>query len=339
MQKRQTEKIFSSLESAGFPRSLQRALLPDWVTPEVLSDEAASPEIAAILAKRLGLRVSRLLGSAPSIEVLRRRDTRYKRSIPNRSRNLIAATSIAVAIAESVAVACRVTFKPLPSSAALLRADVLARFPGKWLGLRNLLMECWAHGIPVIYLDRLGDGVSRMDGMVIQTRDRPVIVLSKASTLWAWQLFILAHEVGHIALGHVDVDEILIDEDLGTTSYALDDADEDERAADQFAIELLNGRWDATYSSIDSRINSRELADAAYRFGVENNVDPAHIALNFAHHTKHWDVGVGAANILQGDLQPAAVIINEAMWGGIDKDLLPNDTLEFIQRATGSIVG
>lgn len=46
------------MESAGFPRSLQNLLLPEWVAPDVLSDAAVSSEIAAILAKRLGLRAS-----------------------------------------------------------------------------------------------------------------------------------------------------------------------------------------------------------------------------------------------------------------------------------------
>jgi len=329
--------IFGSLEAAGYPRSLQRSLLPEWVTPEVLTDETVSSEIAAILAKRLGLRASPLFAQPPHVESLRRRDTKYKRSIPNRSRNLVAATSVAVAVAESVAAACPRPFKPFADTAAALRQAVLRDFSGHWLGLRNLVMACWAHGVPVVFLAEMGEGVPKMDGMVVQTDKRPVIVLSKASELWAWQLFVLAHEVGHIALDHVEADEILIDEELGRDSYAMEDADLDERAADAFAIELLNGRPDATYVVSEEKVNGPTLAKAAFDHGKARQVDPAHIVLNFAHNSGQWAVGVAAAKLLQGNNGPASGVVNEAMWREIDADAFPDDTLEFLRRVTGTV--
>ena len=333
---RRLERIFGSLAAAGYPVGLQRSLLPSWITDEVLSDDSASSEIAAILAKRLGLRPSPLFSPTPHVETLRRRDTKYKRSIPNRSKNLVAATSVAVAVAESVAAACTTVFTPLPSSAAELRQWLLSSFPGNWLSLRNLLLACWSSGVPVVYLAELGDGVSKMDGMVVEAMGRPVVVLSKASGLWAWQLFILAHEVGHIALGHVETDEILIDEEIGSSSYAMEDGDLDERAADAFAIELLNGRPDATYQISESQVNASTLAEAAFQYGKAHQVDPGHIVLNYAHKSKAWGLGVAAANILQGTQPPAADVINEAMWRYIDAEALPDDTVEFLRQATGS---
>ena len=331
---RRIDRIFGSLESAGFPRSLQRSLLPDWVTNDVLEDDAASAEVAAILAKRLGLRASQLYEASPSVEVLRRHETKYKRSIPNKSKNVMVATSIAVVIAESVAAACRQGFSPFEAKPEELRRDVLGRFGGYWLGLRNLLMRCWWGGVPVIYLAELGPGIAKMDGMVVQTDSRPVIVLSKASQLWAWQLFILAHEIGHVALGHVAPDEVLVDEELGAASYALADSDADEQAADRFAIEMLNGRPEATYATSEPRVNGRELAEAAYRFGKRHQIDPGHIALNYAHSNERWEVGQAAAQILQDANPPASVVINEAMWSNIDAEALPPDTVEFLRKAT-----
>jgi hypothetical protein len=328
--------IFGSLESAGFPRSLQNILLPEWVTPEVLSDTTVSSEIAAILAKRLGLRASPLFAASPQVESLRRRDIKYKRSIPNKSKNLTAATSIAISVAESVASACRVEFSPFVDSADALRKEVLTSFRGNWLGLRNLLMACWSHGVPVVYLAGLGQGVAKMDGMVVHTGERPVIILSKVSPLWAWQLFILAHEVAHIVLGHVAPGEILVDEELSEDLYVSRDNDLDERAADMFAIELLNGRSNATYTLSDNRANFRELAHVAYEFGKENQIDPGHIVLNFANQSGKWDVGIAAAKVLQGENPPASVVISEAMWHGIDPEALPMDTIEFLGRVTGS---
>jgi hypothetical protein len=311
-------------------------LLPDWVTPEVLSDAATSSEIATILAKRLGLRASPLFATSPRVESLRRRDIKYKRSIPSKSKNLKAASSIAVSVAESVASVCTLEFSPFVGSADALRKEVLASFPGNWLGLRNLLMTCWSHGVPVVYLAELGMGVAKMDGMVVYTHSRPVIILSKASQLWSWQLFILSHEVAHVALEHVGPGEILVDDELSENFYALKDKDSDERAADMFAIELLNSRTNATYTTSDDRLNFRELAESAFQFGKANHIDPGHIVLNFANHTGKWDVGAAAANLLQGDNPSAPEVINEAMWREIDTELLPEDTIEFLGRVTGS---
>lgn len=333
---RQIDTIFGSLESAGFSRSLQNILLPEWVTPEVLSDNSAAPEIALFLAKRLGLRASLLFAANPRVESLRRHDIKYKRSIPKKPKNLTAATSIAVSVGESVASACRVKFSPFAGSADAFRKEVLASFPGKWLGLRNLLMTCWSHGVPVVYLAELGQGVAKMDGMVVYTGDRPVIILSKSSPLWAWQLFILAHEIAHIALGHIVPGAILVDEELSEDSYISKDNDLDERAADMFAIELLNGRPNATYSLSETRANVMELADTAYKFGKEKQIDPGHIVLNFANQSGKWDIGIAAAKLLHGNNQPASDVISEAMWGGIDIEALPTDTIEFLARVTGS---
>lgn len=328
--------IFGSLEAAGYPRDLQRLLLPDWVTPEVLSDDATSAEVATILAKRLGLRPTSLFSQTPHIETLRSRNTKYKRSIPNKSKNLTAATAVAVSVAETIASVCRVPFSPFPTNAQSFRHAVLTDFPGNWLGLRNLLMYCWAHGVPVVYLAEIGQGIAKMDGMVIQTDGRPVIVLSKNADLWAWQLFVLAHEMAHIALGHVEPDEILIDEELGKESYAMEDPDVDERAADAFAIEVLNGRPDATYRVSDEQANAPTLAKAAFDHGKPQQIDPGHIVLNYAHHSGNWPVGVAAAKILQGNNPAAGVVINEAMWRELDPEAFSDDTLEFLRRATGS---
>lgn len=333
---RQIDMIFRSLESAGFPRSLQDFLLPEWVTPEVLSDATVSSEIATILAKRLGLRASPLFVANPRVESLRRRVIKYKRSIPNKSKNLTAATSIAISVAEAVASACRVEFIPFVGSAADFRQEVLTSFPGNWLGLRNLLMTCWSHGVPVVYLAELGQGVAKMDGMVVYTKDRPLIILSKVSPLWAWQLFILAHEIAHIVLGHVLPGDILVDEKLSEDSYISKDNDLDERAADKFAIELLNGRQNATYTLAEDRANFRELADTAYKFGMAHQIDPGHIVLNFANQSGKWGIGIKAAHLLQGEKPPASAVIGEAMWGGINPEALPGDTIEFLARVTDS---
>jgi hypothetical protein len=137
-------------------------------------------------------------------------------------------------------------------------------------------------------------------------------------------------------LGHVAPGEILVDEELSEASYALKDNDLDERAADRFAIELLNGRLNATYILSKNWANFRELADGAYNFGKANQIDPGHIVLNFANQSGKWGVGVAAAQVLQGKNPSASEVISKAMWDNIDPEALPMDTIEFLGRVTGS---
>lgn len=329
------DNVFNTLDSAGYSYRWQSMVLPDWVTPEVLADEATSSEIAAILAKRFGLRVSSLLSVPPRVEALRRHDIKYKRSTLNKHKDLKAAYSIATSVAEAVSAACEIPFTPFETDANAFRTAVLAS-GGYWVGFCNILMHCWSHGVPVVYLREVGKDQCKMDGMVIHTGERPVIILSKASPLWAWQLFILAHEVSHILLGHIDPGEILIDEDIGEDSYALQDNDLEERAADAKALEILNGPSKVKYRFSEGRFNHIELADGAYLHGKANQIDPGHIVLNVAHRSGQWDLGMAAAKILQGANPPAPAVIKEAMWGGIMAGRLPNDTINFLDKVTGS---
>ncbi|MFT4503202.1 ImmA/IrrE family metallo-endopeptidase [Caballeronia sp. 15711] len=330
------QRIFGALESAGYPVKFQRSLLPEWVTPDVLADESVSTEVAAILAKRLNLRTSGLFSQNPSVESLHHFDTKYKRSVSAKSKDLTAATSIAVSVAEMVSFACRIPHMQFPGTAAELRAGILKQYPGKYLGLRNLLMATWSRGIPVVFLAELGPDIAKMDGMVVHTDARPVILLSKKSPYWAWQLFILAHEVAHCALGHVAPDEILVDEDLGADSYALADADEDEQAADHFALELLNGRPDAEYSLGSQTANPAELTDSAYQTGVKTQVDPGHIILNLANKSGDWGLGMAALKRFEDGRPPAPDVISQAMWMNLEVDDLPGESLEFLERVTAS---
>lgn len=330
------DRIFGTLESAGYPRALQRQLLPEWVTSEVLSDNAASTEIAAILAQRLGLRSNPLFSAEPRIESLKSYKTRYKRSVPAKSKNLSPITSIAVTVAEMVSFAFGHPYRPLETDIASLRKTIFEQHGGKWIGLRNTLLTCWDHGIPVIHLSNLDDSISKMDAMVVFANNRPNIILTKNSTSWAWQLFILAHEMGHCALGHVNSEEILIDEQLGDGSYALTDPDKEEQLADHFAIALLNGRDHATYTAPSENINAIELSMAAIAHGLKNRIDPGHIVLNYGHHNNAWVIANKAVSYLEKDNEPANKIINELIWANIDRNLLPDDNVEFLEHLMGT---
>jgi hypothetical protein len=65
-------------------------------------------------------------------------------------------------------------------------------------------------------------------------KDRPVIVLNVSHDYLAYWFFALAHELGHIVLGHV-AEQGLVDVD----EPGLDKEDHQEKEANQFALDVL----------------------------------------------------------------------------------------------------
>ena len=85
---------------------------------------------------------------------------------------------------------------------------------GKAFGKGSLLSWCWHHDSIVVPLTRLPKSVAKMDGLVANIDGRPVIVISKKQKQPAWLAFILAHELGHIQLGHTQNVTAVMDDDF-----------------------------------------------------------------------------------------------------------------------------
>ncbi|MEM9744213.1 MAG: ImmA/IrrE family metallo-endopeptidase [Pseudomonadota bacterium] len=90
--------------------------------------------------------------------------------------------------------------------------------------------------IDVRETDSLGDA----SGEVVARRDGPVIrVNSQESNLR--QRFTVAHEIGHVVLGHLNRGETRRKRDT-SAEFSLKNFDPDEAEANQFAAELLMPR-------------------------------------------------------------------------------------------------
>lgn len=122
-----------------------------------------------------------------------------------------------------------------------------------------------------------------MDGMVVMTRGRPAIFISKSQDLPAWVVFVLAHEIGHLALGHLASQEgsSIVDEAVNENTAAIDAQEKD---ANDYAAKLLVGARSSI--KIMAMDNAERMAEAAKRFGAEQRIDPGHVLLNAANNTK-----------------------------------------------------
>lgn len=116
----------------------------------------------------------------------------------------------------------------VPRDAAAIRRDLLSAQDE--VTLRGLLDWAWGRGLPIVPMTGRGGFVAAAWSVT----GRPVVVLKDARDLVSFWLFDLAHEIGHIAQGHVDATGI-----VDVASPALSETDRQEREANSFALKLL----------------------------------------------------------------------------------------------------
>ncbi|MES3414738.1 ImmA/IrrE family metallo-endopeptidase [Enterobacter hormaechei] len=248
-------------------------LLPDWWDDSLNQSPSISQQVILGLAKFANLDLNTVINPSVPLEF---NDSvrRYKHAANKPVQELQAATAVVDGMAKIAASVAKNDYQGLPT-AGEIRGSILSS--GKpWVDYLALLEFSWSMGIPVLYMPEI-PAKKKMDAVAIKVSDRPVIALTKRHKHASALLFSLAHELGHIACGHLDRNSLLIDEKINE-----DDVDNPlEREANSFAIELLNGRPDASFYS-QYRVTADVLADGAMRIARQNQVDPGHIALNYA---------------------------------------------------------
>jgi hypothetical protein len=290
------QSLYSALDKQGISKRKLALLLPDWWTDEVEASPSGVQQAKVYLAKALSLRMRPFSETPPRIEFDLPADKRFKKSAKTSEADVNLAVALARSASRLALSALDTQFVPPPPDALAIREHLLAS-GAPWVGLSALLDYCWNTGIPVIHLATPLLG-RKMDGIAMAINGRPSIVLSN-NRKSGFLLFHLAHELGHIALGHVGAngtivdDEIKKDDDLGK--------DADELAADQFAIQLLTGNAHGNLT-LQHLIKAPVLARQAVQYGAEHKIDPTHIVLNCAHNDKRlFPLCVSAANFIAGE--------------------------------------
>jgi hypothetical protein len=150
------------------------------------------------------------------------------------------------------------------------------------------------------------------------------ILLGRESRFPAQVAYILAHELGHVALRHVVDTPALMDVEDPLKSPAVD---EEEVAADRFALELLTGHQQLDISANVETFSARQLADAALRQASQEAIEPGILALCLGHATGKWRQAFGALKIIP----PGEVDVTTEL-NGIARDQLGWSSLPFEAR-------
>lgn len=323
-------RLYGRLSRAGLTRQYIRStVLPSWWDDEIALNPAGYAQGILLLSRHLGLDLSSLQDEASPVRLREFGPCKYKKREDVSEDELALCRMMAIRAAQLAAAAMEQPPRPIPGNPAETRQAILDA-GARWVGLPQLLDYCWSIGVPVLHLDHFPKNARRPDGFAARVNGRPVIIVCVRKKQPAWQLFILAHELGHIARGHIVGDGTLLDDRVDQES-----ADAEEMEANTFALELLTGSPARRFRASGRWPNAGELAEEARQIGRLQMIDPGHVILNYAH-TMGPDF-FAVANAALARLQPhadAIKIIRAALADRLDWSRLPEDSSEFLMRVT-----
>jgi len=315
------QNIYSALGRQGLPRNKLSHIFPEWWTPEIEATPSGAQQAKFYLARALSLRIRPISEDPPRVEFDLPVAHRFKRSAKITDAQIEVAVAIAKSASRIAISALEQEFLPPPPSAAAIRKFILGK-GNNFVGLQQLIDYCWDCGIPVLHLATPLLGAKKMDGIAMSLNGRPSIVLASKRAC-GFTLFHLAHELGHIALGHVAANGAIVDDEIKKSDPDVD-RDPQEVDADRFAIELLTGNADARIK-LAQRYKAPILARIAIEYGRNNNIDPTHVVMNCAHNDPDiYGLCVKAANIISGE-KPDHILYAEATISRLGDKLSPDN--------------
>lgn len=318
-------KLRAELKRARFSEQAIDAAWPAWWTDEAAASPSAAAELRFALARRLGLSPRALCGER--VEFVWKNRARFKHLGSEDEIEQSVLTSFGVAIGRALIQGCEYRAQLASVEAHDLRRRML-RTGKPFIDLRLLLALCWGVGIPVAHLRVFPLRAKSMHAMVVSADGRYAILLGKDSNYPAQIAFALAHEIAHIALGHIADSPALVD--MKDPSEAKDN-DTDEKDADRWALALLTGNPEPVIETNIDNFSARSLAEQAKKAGFERRIEPGTLALCLGYHRKTWPVAQKALRFIYDEPRPAWREVNALADSQLSWHALTFDTADYLR--------
>ncbi|GDX40710.1 hypothetical protein LBMAG21_10020 [Armatimonadota bacterium] len=319
--------LYKRLAAIGYTKKyVLGKVLPDWWEDCIAENPAGYQQAAMLLSRNLRLDLRTLLDENATIHQRTLETPKYKLRGQDTEDTVRVATCIAYRAAQLACHALPTPYAELPPTAMAIRNAILAT-GASCIGFEALLDYCWLNGIPVLHISEFPKDAHKPHALAAIVDGRPAIVLCKHTDYSAWLLFHLAHELGHIALGHLQGKTILVDVEI------KGDTDTEEKEANQFAVELLTGFKQRSYSF--GSVNAEQLATVATAFGHDTDVDGGFIALSHGRVNNRWGLANGALKIIEPSPN-AVALVRERIKRNLDPELLSRDSADYLMRITGA---
>jgi hypothetical protein len=331
-----TDALIERMESAGFAGPFVRACLPEWWDEQAERSESAWLQLQLGLADRFSLDPISLLDESRPLQLSDVGRAKFKHLALTDTQQA-AANGFANGLARILLAAMPEAPAVLPSSATDIRRMLLSAPGSSWIALGELLQLCYAYSVPVAHLTKFPSGVKGMAAMTTSIGERAVIFTARRPLHPAQAAFFVAHELGHIAHGHVRggrtiVEGLSLDPDSSTDD---EPADEEEAQADAFAFELLTGDAGFSVSGTTARGTASELARRAIQAGTASQVDPGLIVLCFGRATGRWPQATAALKRLPDYSQDVEGVVNRALRSQLDHEMLSFEDVAYLEAVIG----
>lgn len=320
-----TDGLLRELKRAGLSEPAIRAAWPSWWTEEMSSSTSARTELRFALARKLGLAPKPLLGER--VEFVWKDKARFKHLSTESPSDLSVMSSFAFAAGRIIAGHTSTGNRLRGIPAEELRQSILKS--SQFVDLQSLVSTCWALGVAVVHLRVFPLSTKSMHAMVVEEGDAGVVMLGRDASYPAPTAFTLAHEMGHLALGHLRNDAVLVD--IEDPAHAQQNDDE-EREADRFALTLLTGSADPDIVPSVQDYNAPTLASAVLKAGFLYRIEPGTLALCVGYREKNWPVVMSALSFVYAEKMQVWRFINRVAETQMDWSGSRDDENEFLQK-------
>lgn len=334
-----SRELKDRLGALGMNPAVVDAVWPAWWSEEAENSPSARAELRFGVSRRLGIDPRSLLGADEEPRFLWGGQEAKFKNLSNVSEvERTGLTSFGRAVASILLQATPPSSRGIIGTAARALRDAILSGDREFVDLQSLLTVCWGVGIPVVYLRVFPWSAKRMAAMTVRIGDRAAILLGRDSEYPAPVAFHLAHEMGHIGLNHLSPGEAIVNVD--PPDRALEPADQEEDAADRFALELLTGRPDleVTEAEDSAAATPGGLAGVVSQEGPRLQIEPGTLALCFGYSTQKWEAAFGALKTIYSSPAPAWQAVNGIANTQLNLDSIPQDASHFLTTVLGASI-
>jgi len=317
---RTVDPFVGRLLDLGLSEELVSAAMPDWWEPTDSASNSARTLASLLLARRLSLDPRTLLNDNVPLGFLHTGPTKFNhmRLADGLRKQALVAYAQGVGRVALGAMSAGAVYD-VPHDPLELRADLLGS-DNAFVSFGDVLAACWSLGVPVLHLRVFPSTTKGVTAIAVRLGQRHAILVARETGVEAQYMFNVAHELGHIALGHLKNVSAIVDADPLDPANGVDELidDDEEVAADEYAQSLLTGKpsfsvgRDAFSSSYGS---ATELARIALYASRSLRVDPGHIVMSFGFTTSDWALAMAAAKHLPQQKDAPGRLVNRVLWG------------------------
>jgi hypothetical protein len=320
------------LKNIGLSDPAIEAAWPAWWSDDAESSSSARTELRFSIARKLGLDPHSLLDEGEP-KFVWRGAARFKHLLGESETEQFAITSFGTALASTLITGTEHWIPVAERTPAELRGAILHSQPS--VRLLDLLSTAWSVGIPVVHLRVFPRSRKRMSAMAVRVGERYAILLAKDAEYPALVAFYVAHELGHIALGHLRQERAIIDLDF--PALAATPTDPEEVAADRFALALLTGTATPTVLPLDGEAGARSLAQAALDASKELQIEPGTLALCFGYSTGKWAIANAAMQYIYAAPKPVWREVNRIALAQLSLERISDDVQAYLLAVLGDL--